>query len=169
MDERIKDIIQYDANINIRIFVGRNFLKRFLFARVDSKTLGKVFTYHFSVKNVLGLSSVGTTEKLSFCVAKRVEGLVGQAYDTGGMMFDYKLKNTNEKNYSLNKYQIDKTRNLTFSVCVPIANSSGRVIAVVAYDSTNNVSISATQREKLNNIFISNAIVLYKTIPELFK
>jgi len=92
-----------------------------------------------------------------------------ECYNSKQMIYDTDLKNTNATEYNLTKYQIDKTHDLRFSLCCPILNTKGNVIAIMALDSKQEITINDSNKDALRNSGTTFALSLYEYVPDLFK
>lgn len=170
LTKTLSEVWGSDGNIgiNIRVFVPHN---RFLFLISKVSWIEKRLSLYYKIKNIVTWAETGNTDKLKLRVNNTPQGLVGQCYKTKSMIYDNKLRDNNESNYQLNKSQIDQTRELTISICVPILDASDNVIAIVAYDSTENITISDSviESDKTKIPLITFARRMYEIAPEIFK
>lgn len=166
----LSEIWGFDGNIgvNIRVFVPDN---KFLFWLGKTPFIGKKIPLYYKIKNIKSWAETGNTDKLKFRINIDPQGLVGQCYNSKNMIYDSNLKANNESNYKLNKSQIDQTRELTISICVPILDASDKVVAIVAYDSIENLTIAdeLIESDKTKIPLITFARRMYEIAPEIFK
>lgn len=106
--------------------------------------------------------------KFQVCPSEKMQGLVGECYNKGKIVFDDNLKKTNSELYNLTEYQIHKTNDLKFIIVCPVFSEEKEIISIVAFDCKHEIKL-----EKSNDNFI-NAILnytqqLYEYVPELMK
>ncbi len=170
LTKTLSEIWEIDSNIglNIRVFVPS---KKLLFCLEKIPFWRNKFPLFYKIKNIETWAETGNTKRLKLRVNMEPQGLVGQCYATRNMIYDINLKNSNESNYKLSKNQIDQTRELTISICVPILDTNDKVIAIVAYDSTENLKISddIIKSDKTKIPLITFARRMYEIAPEVFK
>lgn len=155
------------SNINIRIFVPDKprlwRIKRFFYKKAK---------LNFVIKNIDGLANPGLTNNLSFEVEPTSQGLVGECYNKQQMLYDDALETSNETNYNLNGYQINKTNNLKFILVCPLfdMNKNDRITAVVAFDSTDSIKVDCKEKKELLRLSVLNYTQqLQEYAPELFR
>ena len=153
------------SRINIRIFVPNYSLKYYLSGKKRLK---------FAIKNVTELADSGITDNLQFTVLPKddAEGLVGDCYNYRKMIYDDNLEETNEKRYGLSEYQKNKTRTLKFSMVCPLFNELKDVIAIVAFDSEEKITMPDKNTEEYHNfihLVLTYSQTLYEIVPDLFQ
>lgn len=154
------------ANINIRIFVPKKPIIWYI-----KKMFCKKAKLYFTIKNIEGLAEPGLTNNLSFEVEPKHQGLVGECYQKHQMLLDDNLEESNEKNYNLNGYQINKTNNLKFILVCPLfdMNKNDKITAIVAFDSTFPIKVDSKEKEKvLRRSVLNYTQQLQEYAPELF-
>lgn len=157
----IATVLGKRVGIDIRIFVPLK--KRINFNKNEE--------LYFHIKNYSGLCNVGITNNLKFKVLPDTdkEGLVGECYNTGAMIYDDNLKENNSTQYNLNYAQISKTRELKFSIVCPLYDEHNSIVAIVAYDGREEISITDNNKQEIVNAVVTFAQMLYENAPELFK
>lgn len=162
-ERAFSNIIGNAVNLDVRIFVPEE--------RIIDVRKNKI--KYFKIKNYEGLCTAGTTNDLKFAVHPHdfLEGLVGQCYDQKSMLLEDNLKEYNNTQYNLNRFQISKTRDLEFSIVCPLFKdgNNDEVVAVVAVDGKQKISINNANRENLINSVLTFSQLLYENVPELFK
>lgn len=162
-ERAFSNIVGNAVNLDVRIFVPED--------RIIDLRQNKV--KYFKIKNYEGLCTAGTTNDLKFAVHPHgyLEGLVGQCYDQKSMLLEDNLKERNDTQYNLNRFQISKTRDLEFSIVCPLFKdgNNDEVVAVVAVDGKQKISINNDNRENLINSVLTFSQLLYENVPELFK
>lgn len=153
-----------EINLNIRIYVP----KKTLIWKIMHK-LGMAVKLEFVVRNINGLAEPGLTNGLKFEVEPNTVGLVGECYKTRGMLYDDDLEHSNNTDYDLKMYQIDKTSNLKFSLVCPIYNERDEIISILALDSTSTLKVSNDKKNDIINSVTNFKQMLVNYIPELFK
>lgn len=154
-------------NINIRIFIPEK-------ASLPGLVLNKIsfgkykVRKRFKVKNMNGLAEKGNTEGLSFEVNPKPEGLVGKCYNDKYAVYDDNLKNNNTS-YGLLKYQLSKTQDLEFCLCVPLFNKDDQVTAIVSFDSQSKVVIDSDRKGQWIELTTIFCQTLRDYVLELFK
>ena len=152
-------------SFDLRIFVPEisiwGWLKGFI--RKDKKEKW------FAIRNIEPFAKKDITEHLKFKVEPESQGLVGDAYRTGSIVYDDKLPVTNSTAYSLKQTQLSRTSNLRWSICVPISNEKNEVIAVMAFDSDKSDLDIENNKNELKNLTNTLAIMMRDSVPELFK
>lgn len=158
--EALSSIIGDTVNFDIRIFVP---IKKLIKWKKDN-------SLYFQIVNYEGLGTVGTTNDLKFKVSPKNEkqGLVGECYCSGNMLYDDCLAKNNSTSYHLDKYQQSKTRDLEFSIVCPLFNANNEVTAIVAVDGKQKIDISA-HKEQVTSYILTFSQTLYENVPELFK
>ena len=126
---RISNNEEFD--FNMRIFVPEKSISRYLMLLLRLHKVEKWFV----IQNIEPFAKHDITENLKFRVAPNKQGLVGEAYESGYIVYDDILELTNDTDYSLDQVQLNRTSNLKWSLCVPIINENSDVIAVMAFDS----------------------------------
>lgn len=156
------------ANIEIRIFVPEKpiiwYIKKIFFPKKTK--------LNFVIKNIPGLANPGLTNNLSFEVEPLRQGLVGECYEKHQMLLDDDLEQSNETNYNLNGYQINKTNNLKFILVCPLfdMNKNDNITAIVAFDSTYYIKVDTKEKEEaLRRSVLNYTQQLQEYAPELFK
>lgn len=155
------------SNINIRIFIP----DKPLLWRIK-RIVYKKAKLSFVIKNIEGLANPGITNNLSFEVEPTSQGLVGECYNKKQMLYDDSLETSNETNYNLNGYQINKTNNLKFILVCPLfdINRNDRVTAVVAFDSTDPIKVDTREKKEILRLSVLNYTQqLQEYAPELFR
>lgn len=153
------------CDLNIRIFVPYKNI---------SWIVGKVFPQFrkkwFCIKNEEGIAEAGITDNLKFLVEpfEKREGLVGECYYQRKMVYDDNLENTNEVEYNLSEYQVNKTRNLKFIIACPTFSKDKEIDAIVAFDSTNTIKLE-NGNDKFTDAILNYTQQLHEYVPELFK
>ncbi len=156
-----------DLSFDVRIFVPHSFFvwKIFHFFYKKARLV-------FVCKNKKELAKEGIKDNLEFEVYPNIQGLVGLCYDTKQAQYDDELVETNSVLYNLNNSQIEKTRDLRFSLVYPIYDNEDKdntVIAIVAIDSASQISIKDDQQQQLIALLSGFSQYLYKLVPEAFK
>ena len=123
----------------------------------------------FVIKNIDLIAEQGITKNLQFEVFPKQEGLVGLCYNTKSMVYDDDLESTNDKNYKLRKNQIDRTSNLKWSICCPISDDNGTVVAILALDGKTKIKINKAKEATLREEVVAFNHMLYDSVPQLFK
>ena len=94
---------------------------------------------------------------------------MGLCYNTKAMVYDDDLEHTNDKNYHLNKSQIDRTSNLKWSICCPVLDKTETVVAVIALDGKTRITIDKEKETTLREEIVAFSCMLYDSVPQLFK
>ncbi len=154
-----------DFNFDLRIFVPEINVCKYVLAFVIRKKVEKWFV----IKNIEPFAKKDITEHLRFRVEPDIQGLVGQAYKSGSIVYDDALELTNDTEYSLDKAQISRTSKLLWSLCVPILNENNDVIAVIAFDSDSSSLDIKSNKNEIRDLTNTLAIMIRDSVPELFK
>ena len=85
------------------------------------------------------------------------------------MVYDDNLIQSNSTDYHLSEYQINKTNDLRFIIVCPIFSENGDVIAIIAFDSKNDIKVTQENKEALSDLILNYTQQLYEKVPELFK
>lgn len=153
--------------INIRIFIEKKDYLRFLKA-----LLGKYASYipkkYYIIKNIDGLSNAGNTNNLQFEVSPNSQGLVGKCYNQKSIVYDEDLM-VSEEDYNLNSYQRNKTCDIRFCLCAPIFGNDGEVVAIVAFDSVERITIESDDKNVWKVMITNYCQTLHENLPDLFK
>lgn len=154
------------CDMNIRIFVP----KKSILWKIRHK-IKKEEKLEFWIKNVEGLADAGFTNNLKFKVLPKTEkqGLVGECFSAGKMVYDDNLVVSNNTEYNLTNYQKNKTNDLRFIIVCPTFNQSGDIDAIVAYDSKNEIKVTKENQDTLSNLILNYTQQLHEKVPELFK
>jgi hypothetical protein len=153
------------CNIEIRIFVPKKTLISSLV-----RVIRKNAKLEFAIKNIETLAQAGMTDGLVFEVWPNPQGVVGTCYNTKGAIIDDNLLETNgSKEYGLSKYQIDKTSDLRFIICIPILDQRGEVSAIMAFDSRHHITFNDEVKNRVSTSLITFSRLLYDSVPDLFK
>lgn len=168
LTSRLRNIFQNeDLSFDIRIFVPRNYtLWRFIHIFCKKKQL------IFVCKNKKELANEGIKNNLEFEVYPNAQGLVGLCYQSKQAQYDNELDQTNSEIYNLNHSQIEKTRDLKFSLVYPIyknKNKTNSVIAIVGIDSESKLDVTTELQQELRDLMSGFSQYLYKLVPEAFK
>lgn len=153
------------CDLNIRIFVPYKNI---------SWMLGKVFPRYskkwYCIKNEEGIAEAGITNNLKFLVEPfdKRQGLVGECYFQRKMVYDDNLESTNDVEYNLSEYQVNKTRNLKFIIACPTFSKDKDIDAIVAFDSTNTIKLE-NGNDKFTDAILNYTQQLHEYVPELFK
>lgn len=155
-----------NLNMDIRIFVPKVTLKTKMCKIISPRQ----FKLKFVIRNLDVLARHDTTDELKFEVYPNPEGLVGQCYTQKIMLNDDNLVQTNDVAYNLTPSQINKTKDLKFSLVCPIFNSDNEVISIVAFDSKQDIKFGTADMQKaVENSVLNFSQMLYSRVPELFK
>lgn len=150
-------------NFDLRIFVPEINIIRWIKDSVCCRKKEKWFV----IRNIEPFAKKDITEHLRFRVDPDPQGLVGEAYKSGSIVYDDTLEITNI-NYSLGQNQLNRTSNLRWSICVPISNEKNEIVAIMAFDSdSSNLDIKKNKNE-IKNMTNTIAIMLRDSVPELF-
>lgn len=152
-------------SFDLRIFVPEVNVCKSVIAFVTRKKVDKWFV----IRNIEPFAKKDITEHLRFRVEPDIQGLVGQAYNRGYIVYDDTLALTNDKEYSLDKSQISRTSKLLWSVCVPIFNENSEVFAVMAFDSDSSPLDIDGNKDEIRALTNTLAIMMRDSVPELFK
>ncbi|NLM28452.1 MAG: hypothetical protein GX211_09830 [Clostridiaceae bacterium] len=154
-------------NINIRIFTPE---KAFWMKLVLNKLTFGIYKVRkkFKIKNINGLAEKGNTEGLSFEVSPNPVGLVGKCYNDKYAVYDDNLK-INNANYGLSRYQISKTQDLEFCLCIPLFNKDDEVTSIVSFDIQKRITIDSAKKGQWIHLTTSFCQTLRDYVPELFK
>lgn len=152
------------SDFNIRIFIPKHpvLLKIAHVLHIKNKQITYV------IKNIPQIADQGTTNNLEFKVFPEPQGLVGECYNRKSVLCDDNLENTNPT-YKLNKHQLTRIANLKWSICCPIFDSSDDVIAILALDGKNKITINATNKEEIGTQIVVFSRMLYDAVPQLFR
>lgn len=150
----------------MRIFVPEKTLKWRI-----THIINKNNALFFRIKNIDGLAEAGITNDLKFQVLppEEKQGLVGECFVTKKMVYDDNLIQSNSTDYHLSEYQINKTNDLRFIIVCPIFSENGEVIAIIAFDSKNDIKVTQENKEALSDLILNYTQQLYEKVPELFK
>ena len=85
------------------------------------------------------------------------------------MVYDDNLIQSNSTEYHLSEYQINKTNDLRFIIVCPIFAENGDVVAIIAFDSKNDIKVTRENKEALSDLILNYTQQLYEKVPELFK
>ncbi len=149
---------------NLRIFVPEFSLVKFI-----RSFLHKNKEKWFVIRNVEPFAKRDITEHLRFRVYPDKQGLVGEAYESGSIVYDEILPKTNETEYGLENSQVNRTVNLLWSICVPIFNEKNEVIAVIAFDSDQSYLNISSNKESIRKLTNTLSLMLRDSVPGLFK
>jgi len=154
------------CHIDVRIFVPEKTLKWRI-----THIINKNNALFFRIRNIDGLAEAGITNDLKFQVLppEEKQGLVGECFVTKKMVYDDNLIQSNSTDYHLSEYQINKTNDLRFIIVCPIFSENGEVIAIIAFDSKNDIKVTQENKEALSDLILNYTQQLYEKVPELFK
>lgn len=152
------------CDIDIRIFVPQNDIIHRIIRKIDKRQ-----PLYFVIKNLEGLAEPGLTSDLKFEVYPNQQGLVGRCYQSRGILYDDDLEQSNETEYNLNTYQINKTSDLKFILVCPILGFDGSIKAIVAFDSKTKMEVTDENKKNLTNAVLNYTQELYELVPEFFK
>ena len=153
------------SNFNIRIFIPKHPRWYALLKWLHIKNY-KVF---FIIKNIPQIAEVGITTNLEFEVYPKCEGLVGLCYKEKVMYYDDNLTKNNSTSYNLGDNQIARTSNLEWSICCPVFDSANNVIAIIALDGTEKLTIDKSREIELSKQIVVFSRMLYDAVPLLFR
>lgn len=123
----------------------------------------------FVIKNIDLIAEQGITKNLQFEVSPKQEGLVGLCYSTRAMVYDDDLESNNDTLYELKKNQISRTSDLKWSICCPISDDKGTVVAIIALDGKKKITIDRGKEVTLREEVVAFSLMLYDSVPQLFK
>ncbi len=154
-------------HFDIRLFIPKH---PKLYALYDFLGLSDYKTF-FVVKNIPQIADPGVTSNLEFQVSPQTEkqGLVGECYNDGRIVYDDNLAKTNSKLYNLKNNQITQTVNLEWSICCPIFSSYNKVVAIIALDGKNKLSLNNEKIDELRKQILVFSKMLYEAVPQLFR
>ena len=152
-------------SFDLRIFVPEVNISKTVLAFVTRKKAEKWFI----IRNIEPFAKKDITEHLRFRVEPDIQGLVGEAYKSGFIVYDETLEITNNTKYSLDKAQLSRTSKLLWSLCVPILNDNNEVFAVMAFDSDSSPLDISSNKEEIRALTNTLAIMMRDSVPELFK
>lgn len=141
-------------NFDLRIFVPEVNVSKTVFAFLTRKKAEKWFV----IRNIEPFAKRDITEHLRFRVEPDIQGLVGEAYKSGFIVYDDMLEVTNNTKYSLDKAQLSRTSKLLWSLCVPILNDNNEVFAVMAFDSDSSPLDISSNKEEIRSLTNTLAI-----------
>lgn len=154
-----------EASFDIRIFIPKH---RFLYKSYQLLKI-KRFSQKYIIKNIELIANSDSTKGLQFEVAPNPQGLVGDCYTKKMMVFDDNLADNNRTKYGLNETQMARTGQLKWSICSPVFNDMGDVIAIIAIDGKTNIHIDSEKADDLRNQLSAFSHMLYDSVPQLFK
>ena len=153
------------SNFNIRIFIPKHprwyALLKWLHVRNHKVS--------FIIKNIPQIAEAGITTNLEFEVYPKCEGLVGLCYEKKVMYYDDNLTENNSTSYNLGDNQIARTSNLEWSICCPVFESANDVIAIIALDGTEKLTIDKSREVELSKQIVVFSRMLYDAVPQLFR
>lgn len=152
-------------SFDLRIFVPEVNLFKMVTAFITRKKADKWFV----IQNIEPFAKKDITEHLRFRVEPEIQGLVGEAYRRGSIVYDEDLSSTNDKVYSLDRSQLSRTSKLLWSICVPILNENNEVFAVMAFDSDSSPLDISSNKDDIRALTNTLAIMMRDSVPELFK
>lgn len=125
----------------------------------------------FVIRNIEPFAKKDITENLRFRVepADESQGLVGDAYNKGSIVYDSDLSSTNSVQYALDQSQLNRTNMLRWSICVPILDVNNSVVAIMAFDSDSSDLDISKNKNEIKNLTNTLAIMMQDSVPELFK
>ena len=123
----------------------------------------------FVIKNIPQIAEAGITTNLEFEVYPKCEGLVGICYKKKVIYYDDNLTKNNSTEYNLGDNQIARTSNLEWSICCPVFDSSNNVIAIIALDGTEKLTIDKSREAELSKQIVVFSRMLYDAVPQLFR
>ena len=152
-------------SFDLRVFVPEISILRSLTSWLPQQKKEKWFV----IRNIEPFAKRDITEHLRFRVKPDKQGLVGDAYETGSIVYDDMLEVTNDKKYSLEQTQLSRTGNLLWSLCVPVSNDKNEVIAVMAFDSDCSDLSIEENKDEIRTLTNTLTIMMKDSVPELFK
>lgn len=160
-EKAFEEIVGKHVGLDIRIFVP--------ISPIISNPRKKQL--YFAIKNYEGLCNAGTTNHLKFKVKpeSEKEGLVGLCYNNKAMLYDDDLKKNNSVRYGLSPFQISKTRELEFSITCPLYDNNNSVVAIIAIDGREKITIDRTNETAIANSVVTFSQLLYENEPDMFK
>lgn len=153
-----------NCHVNVRIFVPK-----FTLLNKIKRKLHLLYKIEFHIQNVNGLAVSDMTDNLKFEVYPDKQGLVGDCYEKRAVLYDDDLEHRNETNYNLSNQQIAKTNTLKFSLVCPVFSSNEEVVAIIAFDSYDDIKINPEAEPTFRKYVLNYTQSLYECIPELFK
>ena len=153
------------SSFNIRIFIPKHprwyDLLKWLHIRNHKVS--------FIIKNIPQIAEADITTNLEFEVYPKCEGLVGRCYNEKVMYYDDNLTENNSTSYNLGDNQIVRTSNLEWSICCPVFDSANDVIAIIALDGTEKLTIDKSREAELSKQIVVFSRMLYDAVPQLFR
>lgn len=154
------------SDLDIRIFIPKHpFLIKlaYILHIKDPKII-------YIIKNIPQIADEGTTSNLEFEVSPDPQGLVGLCYNIRSVVYDDDLeKNNGDDIYNLTEYQLSRTTNLKWSICCPVFDTSNTVIAILALDGKNQITIDDNNKSEIRNQIVVFSRLLYDAVPQLFR
>ena len=107
---------------------------------------------------------------MEFEVSPDPQGLVGLCYNIRSVVYDDDLeRNNGDDIYNLTEYQLSRTTNLKWSICCPVFDTSNTVIAILALDGKNQITIDDNNKSEIRNQIVVFSRLLYDAVPQLFR
>ena len=152
--------------VDIRIFIPKH---PFLYKLSDMLKLTEIHKY-FVIKNIDLIAEQGETKSLQFEVSPNPKGLVGSCYKLKHMVYDDDLEHTNGSElYNLDNIQLSRTSSLKWSICCPVFDKNNEVVAIIALDGKNKITINKVKETEMAKDLIVFSRMMYDHVPQLFK
>lgn len=128
----------------------------------------KIKTEKLIMIELTGLTDSDTTKGLEFEITPNLQGLVGRCYNTKNIEYEEDISQLNEM-YNLTKFQISKTRNTKFCLCVPIFGKNDEVVSILSLDCAEAIQIPESKEQIVADLITLFIQDLNKYFPKLFK
>lgn len=156
------------SSIKFRVFKELNWfakLVEFIKSKRDNRTYEKIF----KINKINGFSDIDSTTGLSFIVTgDTLQGLVGKCYNEGVIKYEEDISSLNAL-YNLTGFQIGRTRNTKFCLCVPIFNPNNKIVSIISMDCIYSIKIPQIKETIIADMITVFVQDLNKYFPKIFK
>jgi hypothetical protein len=123
----------------------------------------------FELKHIPGLSDPDNADDLFFTVTgDSPQGLVGKCYNERSILYEEDISPLAAL-YNLTPFQISKTRDTRFCMCVPIFNANSEIVTIISMDCIYSIKIPQHEEALIADMITVFVQDLSKYFPKLFK
>lgn len=104
----------------------------------------------YKIVDIKHLHNDKMREDLVFELSPTPQGIVGKAYNEKTIVLNFNMQDPSVKSvYNLNDFQYSETSDLRFCGALPILNNRNEIIAIVSFDSKNEITLNPKFRGDL--------------------
>jgi len=142
---------------------------RRLTERIRCRLARRPYEKIFAIRRIPGLSDPDCPEDLFFAVTGSApQGLVGRCYSERIILYEEDFAQMAAL-YNLTPFQMSKTRDTRFCLCVPIFNANNRIVTVISMDCIYSIKIPQHEEAMIADMIAVFVQDLSKYFPKIYK